>query len=195
MISDFPLFAYKRECFQEFEDEVSLVLWCMGCNMDCSWCSVKNYLSDTEKELKEDYIELIKSKTPLETAVVFLGGEPTLREEGLAQGCQEAKLLGMKTKVFTNGNSIRSAELLRELGIAKLLDSVALDYKYPLQNIQSFIASVMKTGISLEIRTTVHPGLTEIDLSQMKQVGETLKVSGLINKHIFQRYISPEEIN
>jgi pyruvate-formate lyase-activating enzyme len=182
------LFAYKRECFQEFENEISLVLWCMSCDMNCNWCSVKDILSDQDSELEEDYLELIKNKTELETAVVFLGGEPTLREEGLVQGCQEAKLLGMKTKVFTNGNSIRSAELLRELGYAKLIDSVALDYKYPIQNIQSFIASVIKTGINLELRTTMHPGLTESDLSQMKQVGETLKV-----KHIFQRYFDPKE--
>jgi pyruvate-formate lyase-activating enzyme len=188
MSSDYPIFAYKRECFQEYADHVSLVLWCSGCNMGCPWCSVRALVSDPGEVLDVDYRDLIADHSPLEDAVVFLGGEPTVHKIGLSVGCHLAKSIGLKVKVFTNGSD---AELLASLARTAHLDAVSVDFKSSSQDIERFVKTV--GGLSnlkdLELRTTVHPELGAAEFDDIADRAAALIHSGSVNRHVVQRYV------
>jgi len=172
MKSDYPLVHFMNECFQEYKDEVSLVLWSYNCNLKCSWCSMKDLIYDKKNILDVNYIDLIKSHTSLETAVVFLGGEPTLYPRGLITGCSFAKELGLKTKIFTNGFN---KNIIHKLLNYNLLDSISIDYKDKYPNNIIYLLELVGNRIPVEIRTTIHPELREFDLETMEIVINDLK--------------------
>lgn len=161
----YPLVSFKRDCFQEFEDEISLVLWCYNCNWKCDWCSLKSIIYDKKNIITENYLDLIRNHTSLETAVVFLGGEPTLHPYGLEEGCKLAKYLGLKTKVFTNGSDISIIEKLIDI---RLLDAVSIDYKHYSFNIDKVLKSVINNNISVDVRITNYPGIENLELMKEK---------------------------
>lgn len=185
----YPLIQYRNECFQEFEDEISLVLWCHGCNMNCSWCSLKSIVYDKSKILDIDYEELIKNHTDLETAVVFLGGEPFTHPRGLQNGLELSKDLGLKTKIFTNGSDIFYIGYL----IGKnLLNSISIDLKEPGFPSEKDLECVLMLSdiynIDIEFRTTIHPGLSEDKLESIQKTVDKL-TQRYYFKYIKQPYI------
>lgn len=182
-VPEMPLFAYKHECFQEFSDEISLVLWSWGCNWKCPWCSVKNMVSDKKCIIPEKYTKLIANPTEIETAVVFLGGEPTIHEEALCYGCAMAQDGGLKTKLFTNGSN---PEVIRDLVNRGLLNSLSIDMKGIGFDLEPALSAA--GGITTEIRTTVHPLLRESELVKIEsEIIEDLRMKYDF-KFIKQRY-------
>ena len=169
MKSLYPLITYKNECFQEYHDECSLVLWCHGCNWNCDWCSLKDIIYDEKNIIDEEYLPLIAHTTAIETAVVFLGGEPTIHKKGLYIGCSVAKDAGLKTKIFTNGSNPHVIMYLIERG---LLDAVSLDYKSYKDKL--LLLRLLPKDFNTEIRITLHDGIDEMKLILMKQKADKI---------------------
>lgn len=160
----FPLIDYKHELFQEYEDECSLVLWCYGCNWKCNWCSLKNIIYNKNLIIDEDYIYLINNTTDMETAVVFLGGEPTLYEEGLISGCKIAKINNLKTKIFTNGSN---PDIILKLIDMNLLDAISIDCKDV--NDELILLKKLPKDFNIDIRVTLHKGITKNNLIKIQE--------------------------
>ena len=165
-----------RDSFQEYKDEISLVLFSPGCNYSCPTCSNKLLLD--RKELNnpsnQSIEEALAYVTPLTTSLVFLGGEPTIYEEGLVSASQyvKEKYPYLKTKVFTNGYSSKTIRKMAEL---KTLDALSIDLK-TLDNCSKYLGISLPSDMYLnsvfeviqicrefkipyEIRTTAFEGL------------------------------------
>lgn len=197
--------SYIIDSFQEYEGEHSLVLFYVGCNMRCKGCYNYNLLSNTErlydaKELIDKYI------TPLHTAVVFLGGEPTIHN--IVPDLEYAKSKGLKTKLYTNGLEPYMTYELRGL---ELLDAISIDFKcihnceenigisdisYRINVGTSIVESVKKIDgvkdIDVEIRTTRFPFLSNSEILEIeKEVDDIIHFYGNI-RHIIQDYVETE---
>jgi pyruvate-formate lyase-activating enzyme len=144
----------------------------------------------TVKEFIDDKL------TPLDDAIVFLGGEPTVWAEDIPGDVSYAKSKGKLVKLFTNGTN---PAVVRELNKLHLVDSYSIDLKTvtdaprflratkPLSTdeylmlVDESIQSVLESGASLEIRTTAWKELDDLD----KTKEYVLKRYGGV-KHIVQ---------
>lgn len=118
------VFNIIKDSFQEYEGEQSLVVFTQGCNLNCERCHNR---PEMYKYLFGEACSVIKEHlTPMHTAVVFLGGEPTIYAWDLYRCCVEVKKMHKKIKLFTNG---QSPEVIRKLLEAKLLNSISIDFK------------------------------------------------------------------
>jgi pyruvate formate lyase activating enzyme len=164
--------SFIKDSFQEFEGEQSLVLFSKGCNMKCSYCY--NYDHITNGIESGSAINIISQNlNPLHTAVVFLGGEPTIWGNGLIEAAAFVKEKELKTKVYTNG---LRADIITELINKKLLDAISLDFKTAsedyskltcskislfeyLMKLENIISLAIYNKISIEVRTTKYEGI------------------------------------
>ena len=177
------------DSYQEYEGECSLVLFLTGCNLACPHCYNFPYLNDelmTAKAAIDTYLR------PNHTAVVFLGGEPTIWEE-LPNLVKYVKDKGLKTKIFTNG---QNPKLLQKCG--EYLDAISIDFKA-----NSNVADIVGIDITsdeytnnlftsiycmslhvenIEIRTTKWPGV------EYGKIGQLLKETWPEIPHIVQDY-------
>lgn len=158
---------------------LSCVFFCQGCNFDCFYCHNRALIgpgmSMMSHQMMHDFLE--KRKDFLQ-AVVFSGGECTLQQD-LLLAVSGAKCLGFLTKIDTNGSN---PGMLTDLLTSGMVDYVALDvkapwYKYPaIVGTHAKISQVEKSlvlllahavnheGFTLEVRTTLAPGLDKDDL-------------------------------
>jgi len=120
------------------------------------------------------------------TSTVITGGEPTIHPE-LPWFISSLKENGLKVKLDTNGTN---PEMLSELYSKELLDYVAMDIKSSLEYYEEASGSnvdisalkesvelIRSSGIPYEFRTTVVPGLH--DLEKIESIGKWLKGSNL----------------
>ena len=112
------------------------------------------------------------------TAVVFLGGEPTIYEEGLVHAMKCAKALGLKTKLYTNG---LRPDVLALLISRNVLDSASVDIKtlsdtekylgmnpdsVYLHKVKQSLALLKSNGIDTETRTTAFRGVDTLAIRE-----------------------------
>ncbi len=156
----------------------SAVVFMGGCPFRCPFCYNYEIIDMSKcKELEpNEVLRLIKENKRMVDAIVFTGGEPLEQVEGLIEMLRLAKNEDLLTKLDTNGFY---PERLQE--VLDLLDYVAIDVKTRLQpdsyskaigkplgekaiiNLRKSIQLVRASGINLEIRTTIVPGLVNED--------------------------------
>ena len=125
MPKSLPIISIIKDSFQEFNGEHSLVLFSYGCNFSCPECYNLKQVTNRDNIIG-DGVDIIKANiTPLHTAVVFLGGEPTIHPRGLGKCIQYCKDNGLKVKVFSNG---QNSDFFRDYG--HLIDAVSFDVKF-----------------------------------------------------------------
>jgi len=157
---------------------VTFMVFAAGCNFRCPYCQNSTLIpADSGQEVGLDFIdERIKANILLIDALGVTGGEPTLQPKALREVYGLARKWRLKTLLDTNGSR---PDVIRELLSEGLVDHVALDVKAPLKpedysrvvgvkNSEKIVEDVMKSldlcleyGVSLEIRTTVAPGLSD----------------------------------
>lgn len=182
-----------KDSFQEYKDNISLVLFSYGCNFHCHGCYNYDQVTD-EKNIKGDSKELInKFITPLHDAVVFLGGEPTIWKEDLIESAMHVKKSGLKVKVFTNGFLPNIIDALNDF---KLVDAYSVDFKTVcnvseivnvkmndekyLYKVNLSLKNIIGKKIPLEIRTTKFKNVN------VEEVQEYVKNKYPFVKHIIQ---------
>ena len=96
-----------QESFLEYEDFISLVLFCYGCNMRCSYCYNYSHITDRTKIMKGSITSIIdRNMTSMTVSLVFLGGEPTIYGNQLFKISKHVKsTYGLSVKLFTNGTN------------------------------------------------------------------------------------------
>jgi pyruvate formate lyase activating enzyme len=185
------------ETFQEFEDQCSIVLYCFGCNLRCSFCYNYDFVTNPVNIMQESAEELIdKHVSPMIDGLVFLGGEPTLYPERLREISVYAKQkYGLAVKLFTNGTN---PSIVFEGLQSGWLDKVSIDYKTsrdtsiylnsrdPHDSVRLLLDRVSLKGLQnkVEVRTTVFGGMSDDDLGGIK---DYCNLNGLT--HIVQQEV------
>lgn len=160
------------ECFQEFENEVSLGLFCAGCNLSCKFCYNLNVIRDKTKIVGEAKDLFFRNINPMHTALVVSGGEPTIWAKDLFELLTIAKGAGLKTKVFSNAIFY---DVIQFLNAYKLVDMYSFDVKaatnvadvvrIPISDEEYcedlFITfrDCKRNNVPFEIRVTKYPGI------------------------------------
>ncbi len=190
---------------------VSLVIFCAGCNFRCPYCQNSGLIPVDSGEIVDlDFIKhrinLNMSPVPQLDSIVFTGGEPTLQPEGLLKVANLVKEMGYKVMLDTNGSH---PEVIEDLLKARLLDRVALDVKAPLNSLDYSIASGLKNpetiikcvnktidlcneyNVDIEARTTVAPDVSDSDDFIRKLAGD---IKERVTCHYLQQYDNTGEI-
>jgi len=114
---------YIPDSIQEYKSEHSLVLFCQGCDLNCDGCYNYDIVNQQNfMGFAKDMID--KHITDLHTAVVFLGGEPTIWTFELLDALRQTKSKGLKTKVFSNG---MNSDIIRVC--SPYVDAWSFDFK------------------------------------------------------------------
>jgi pyruvate formate lyase activating enzyme len=161
---------------------VSLVLFCAGCNLRCPYCHNPTLIpmeSGTEVNLHylDERLKQGMSPVPSLDAVVFTGGEPILQPNAVIEAAKLVKEYELKLMLDTNGTIYTAIEAILSTG---LIDRVALDIKSPLNTTEfskisgvpemakKYVDSIKKTlilckklDIKIEARTTVAPKVSD----------------------------------
>jgi pyruvate formate lyase activating enzyme len=170
--------SFIQEGFQEYEDHISVVLFCLGCNFKCIGCYNYEAVCNPDKVIGDAVSLIDELTTPLHDAVVFLGGEPTIWQDGLLRAARHAKSKGLLTKVYTNGYS---PAVVRRLNEESLVDAYSVDLKSvsnvgavlgkPISSdeyltaVNETLDSILMHGLDVEIRTTAwneFPDVSEV---------------------------------
>ncbi len=166
----------------DFPGRLAAVLFTQGCPLRCRYCHNPHLRRRTAAPARDwpTTLAWLKRRTGLLDAVVFSGGEPTV-QPGLADALAEVRALGFATGLHSAGTHPR------RLGqVLKLLDWVGLDVKAPFDRyaavtgsprsgaqVRRALDAVLASGISYELRTTVHAAL--LDAADLVAIAEDLQ--------------------
>ena len=171
----------------DYPGHLAAVVFCQGCAWRCRYCHNPHLQPFGHGCWSwEKVLDRLAERRKFLEAVVFSGGEPTA-QAGLPGAMRAVKDLGFKIGLHTAGFfPDRLAEIL------PLVSWVGMDIKAPFddrydritQRQGSFEAPkeslrlLLASGVSYELRTTVHPGLlTPADLAEISSTLESLRAS------------------
>jgi anaerobic ribonucleoside-triphosphate reductase activating protein len=149
----------------------SVVVFFNGCPFRCRYCHNYDLLTKSNPVDLESVKKRISGSKPYVSAVVFLGGEPLLQYEAVAEISKFAKEQNLLVGIHTNGFYPEAVEFLIQNNLA---DKFFVDVKAPfdkaayqntvgfvsdqiLSNIQKTIRLVDASSCDLELKTTVFP--------------------------------------
>lgn len=167
----------------DFPGTPSSVVFFCDCPFRCPYCqNWKLFMEENCRRVDTGEILTHLESNFLIGAVTITGGEPTLQIDALVKLLKGVRSLGLATKIDTNGFFPRN---IKRLIADELLDVVAMDVKAPLnpdtyglvvglpeaghkivQRVRKSLEILFESGIPIEIRTTIVPGL----ISEKKDV-------------------------
>lgn len=183
----------QKTTLLDYPGEVAATLFVAGCNFKCPYCHNPELVN---KDKRLNYIEWDEIKKYLQKrknvlgGICITGGEPLLYEE-IKGIVDEVHALGLKVKIDTNGSF---PERLKKIN----MDYIAMDIKTSLNKydmigyvgrdnivtkIRNSIEWTIKSEIEYEFRTTVVPGIVEID--DIKDIVSTIKGA---KKYVLAKY-------
>jgi len=193
----------------DWQDRLTCMLFFSGCNFACPYCQNSRLIpadSGTETDL-DSVEELLMKGRRLLDAVGFSGGEPTLQPGAVAELSSRAKLHGLESFLNTNGSQ---PTVLRRLLNRRLIDHLAVDVKAPLERgfygrivgqlgreeeiikaVSESIRTALEHEVSLELRTTVVPGLVE-SKEHIEGIVSSLPVGSY--RYVLQQFVPSSEV-
>ncbi|MGQ0524761.1 MAG: anaerobic ribonucleoside-triphosphate reductase activating protein [Betaproteobacteria bacterium] len=178
----------------DYPDHLSAVVFCQGCPWRCTYCHNPHLLPrrGASEIAWEDVIAFLERRRGLLDAVVFSGGEPTL-QPALIDAVRAVKALGFKAGLHTAG-----VHPSRLAAVLPLIDWIGMDVKTQFHRYSSItgvpgsgararhsMELVLRSGISYEIRTTVHPGLMAEET--LEQLADELAGLG-VRRYVLQQF-------
>ncbi len=164
--------------------------------MRCQYCYNPDIVFSKGNQSTEDVLDFLKHRKGLLEGVVLSGGEAT-EYIGLIEFCHSIKFLGYKIKLDTNGIN---TEVIINLLEAKLIDSIALDYKAPrskfyeisknrnFDSFESTLVYLLTCKADFEVRTTLHSDL--LDEDDINAIIDDLVQKGYTNTYYIQNFQS-----
>lgn len=164
-------YGFQKTTLIDYPGEIASLVFTGGCNFHCPYCynpELVNTQSVPQFSSDEIIAHLKKQNGKIE-ALCISGGEPLLYREQLINFIDEAKNLGIKVKLDTNGS--------QPLWLKKAnVDYIAMDIKSSYEKYALFLDKnenldkilvriaesidyIMTCGANYEFRTTVVPGL------------------------------------
>jgi len=165
--------GFLDSSFVDWPGKVAAVVFLPGCNFRCPYCHNHQLVlapEGLETFRLEDVLARLEELRGWVDGVCVTGGEPTLHP-GLPGLLATFRARGLAVKLDTNGSRPDVLEPLLAEGLA---DAVALDLKAPLEpipyrrnagpggdpeEIARSLGVLAASGVSVEVRTTVHPAL------------------------------------
>lgn len=161
-----------KDSFIDYMGEQSLVVFSKGCNLDCDVC----YNKKVEPQFNREILSVIEEYiTPLHTAIVISGGEPTIQDLPETARLIKERYHDLKLKVFTNGQNPDA--VLNSLGF---VDFWNVDYKtmydesilgvknpYYQENVMRTLRMLRDTNSKYEVALWRHPKTSLKDLDIM----------------------------
>jgi len=159
----------QKTSLLDYPEEVSAIIWTVGCNFNCPFCYNKDLVKSKTSEISEDEVlSFLDKRKKILDGLVISGGEPFLQKD-LKSFCKKVKKIGYKIKIDTNGTF---PDKLKELIDEKLVDYIAMDVKAPtkkydklagkkidIKKIKKSIGILQNSGIDYEFKTTYVPSL------------------------------------
>ena len=151
----------------DFPGRHAAVVFCQGCPLRCVYCHNPDLIpaSGTSPLSWTDIRNLLEEREGLLDGVVFSGGEP-LAQKALPAAIREVRSMGYSAALHTSG-----ALPERFSAVLPELDWVGFDLKAPFgdyealtgvpgagERVRRAYASLLRSGVEHEIRTTVWPG-------------------------------------
>jgi len=155
----------------DYPDHLAAVVFCQGCPWRCQYCHnqhLRPRRSASATRWSWDRLEaFLDDRRGLLEAVVFSGGEPTV------QAALPEAMRAVRDKGFLVGLHTAGIYPERLKAVLPFTDWVGLDIKAPLDvrydrvtgrphsaaRIERSLAMVQASGVSYQLRTTVHPEL------------------------------------
>ncbi len=168
----------QKTSLLDYPEEVSSIIWTVGCNFSCPFCYNKDLVNGTISKISEDEVlSFLEKRKKLIDGLVISGGEPFLQRD-LKDFCKKVKKIGYKIKIDTNGTYPGE---LKELIDEKLVDYIAMDIKAPakkydklsgkktdIKKIKESIKIIQESGVDYEFKTTFVPEmLTKEDIVEI----------------------------
>lgn len=185
---------------QDFPGHTAAILWFTGCNLRCRYCHNPDLVHQNLPRLDPDVLGnfLEKRKGKIE-GIVLSGGECTLYPS-LLSFTSQLQARGFLVKIDTNG---LQPQMLHALLTQGSIDYLALDYKAPQKKFFSLTGSAsfslflqslqltIQAKIPVEIRTTIHSDLLDID--DLQQILDHLESLGFKGKYFLQHFQLPPQ--
>lgn len=172
----------QKTTLVDYPGEVACTFFVSGCNFRCSFCynSALVLEQDTGVSISEaEALNFLAERKNFLDGVCLTGGEPLLYYPAILGFLKQAKALGYKIKLDTNG-SFPAA--LKEIIEQKLVDYIAMDIKTSpekygqatgvaadVKKIAESIAIIKASDVEYEFRTTTHAGIDEEDFEKIGQ--------------------------
>lgn len=183
----------QKTSLLDYPEEVSAIIWTVGCNFNCPFCYNKDLVKGNITEISEDeVISFLDKRKKMLDGLVISGGEPLLQKD-IKNFCKKVKKLGYLVKIDTNGTF---PDKLKELIDEKLVDYIAMDIKAPakkyeklagkkvdIKKIQKSIGIIQKSGVDYEFKTTFVPELLKKE--DIIEIAKELKGS---KKYFLQQF-------
>lgn len=190
----------------DYKGKTACILFSPLCNHICGYCYNKVLWENKAPMIDPEEIKnYLLGRKKLIDAVVFSGGECTLHRNYLLESAKWCKDNGFLVKIDTNGSN---PNLVIEMIEDKLIDYVALDYKYPdipneylkfhgnsmlRWNMEQLLEYLISSNFAFETRTTIHPDIT--DERKANLILKELEKFGYKGIHYFQFFNeSPETL-
>jgi pyruvate formate lyase activating enzyme len=200
--------GWVRTSLIDFSGHIATVVFTAGCNFRCPMChNAELVLSPNAlPTLAPDTLwTFLRKRVGQITGVVITGGEPTLQVD-LPEFMAEVRGLGYAVKLDTNGYR---PSVLRDLLEAGLVDYVAMDIKAPpekygvltgipdldLSRIERSLALLRTVDIPCEFRTTLVPGL--LDIEDVAAIARWLSADGVgaATQYVVQQFRGQETLD
>ncbi|PWA08549.1 anaerobic ribonucleoside-triphosphate reductase activating protein [Flavobacterium laiguense] len=191
-----PIYSLTPFTLLDYPHKSACILWFAGCNMRCLYCYNPEIVFGKGTISFEKALQFLKSRIHLLDAVVFSGGECLLHKKSISF-IAEVKKMGFLVKIDTNGSQ---PEVLEELIQKKLIDYVALDFKAMPEKFEKITQSklfvpfekslllLLQSGISFEVRTTVHSEL--LKKKDIQEMISYLEKTGYNGNYYIQHFIN-----
>jgi len=119
----------------DWPGKASMVVFLRGCNFRCCYCQNYKIWGAAPPIDVDGLLREIRRNRDYISALIFSGGEPTMRPNLLQSLAEEAKKEGLLIGIETNG---AFPEVLDTLIDAQLLDALFIDLKAPLSDPQKY---------------------------------------------------------
>jgi pyruvate formate lyase activating enzyme len=191
-----PIYSITPFTLLDYAHKSACILWFAGCNMRCLYCYNPEIVLGKGTVPFEKALTFLRSRKNLLDAVVFSGGECLLHKNILAL-ITEVKKMGFLVKIDTNGSK---PDVLHQLLENNLIDYVALDFKAMPSRFEKITQSelfqpfekslhlLVESGLSFEVRTTVHSAL--IDVNHMQTMIQYLEQQNYRGNYYIQHFVN-----
>jgi pyruvate formate lyase activating enzyme len=173
----FRLGGFTELSTVDWPGKLTTLVFFQGCNLRCPWCQNVPLIDPLggEEADTEEVLRHVGAHEPIVDSVVLTGGEPSLQPSACLEILKEAKKIGLRCAIETNGTV---PQALRSL--LPYLDLVAIDVKAPLddqplyekvtgstglpeltQKVKKSLKLAINSKTEVEARTTVVPRLND----------------------------------
>lgn len=160
----------------DYPGKIAATVFTVGCNFRCPFCHNGEIVEARSENFdiidEEEVLDFLRTRQGQLDGVCITGGEPTLQKD-LPAFIEKVRDLGFMVKLDTNGFN---TQIVKNITEKNLVDYFAIDIKtsfdkYHLVNapvsarekVLETVNFIIENKIPLELRTTVVPGIVEME--------------------------------